>query len=230
MQLLFAHQVFGRAAVGAVADEHQFCGHFFAHHRKNFHRVEHAFNRAEIREVHQDGLAIGRPFFGEALIGCAGVQIAVHEVGDHLDGALDVEIFEGLVQQILRNGGDAVALLDGEFGDGQVAAVAADQGDVRAVQRGDEGQAPRGGHGARQHGADGVGDGVVHVQQIERLGLEDLEHFCGERQGVGRVVEQRIGRHLHFVEMDVRVVGVHADGWGVADEVDVVAPGGQFGA
>ena len=73
-------------------------------------------------------------------------------------------------------------------------------------------------------------DGVVHVQEIERLGLKYFQHFCGERQSVGRVVEERVGSYLHFVEMDVRVVGVHADGRGVADEVDVVAAGGQFGA
>ena len=70
----------------------------------------------------------------------------------------------------------------------------------------------------------------MHVQEIERLGLKDLEHFGGERQRVGRVIEERVGSDFHFVEMDVRVVGVHADRRGVADEVDVVAAGGQFGA
>ena len=30
------------------------------------------------------------------------------------------------------------------------------------------------------------------------------------------------------MEVDVRVVGVHADGRGVADEMDVVAAGGEF--
>ena len=44
------------------------------------------------------------------------------------------------------------------------------------------------------------------------------------------MVEERVGGDLYFVEMDVRVVGVHADGRGVADEVHVVSAGGQFGA
>jgi len=71
-------------------------------------------------------------------------------------------------------------------------------------------------------------NGVVNVQQIQLLGLEDLEHFGGESQGVGRVVEKRVGSYLDFVEKNVRAVQVHADGRGVADEMDVVAASGQF--
>ena len=95
-------------------------------------------------------------------------------------------------------------------------------------ERGDEGQAARGGHAARQHGADGMRDGVVDVENVERFGFEDFQHFGGERERVGRVVEERVGGDLDLVEMDVRVVGVHADRRGVGDEVDVVAAGGEF--
>jgi len=73
-------------------------------------------------------------------------------------------------------------------------------------------------------------NGVVDVEQVERFGFEDFEHFCGEGQGVGRMVEERVGDDFDFVEMDALVVGVHADGRGVADKMDVVAAGGKFHA
>jgi hypothetical protein len=71
-------------------------------------------------------------------------------------------------------------------------------------------------------------NGIVNVQQIQRFGLEDLEHFGGERQGVGWVIEKRVRGDLDFVEKNVRVVQVHADGRGVADEMNVVAAGGEL--
>ena len=174
------------------------------------------------------GSPLGAHCSREGRLWCARVEIAIHEIGDDFDGALDVELFEGLIQEVMRDGGDAVALLDGEFGDGEIAAVAADQCDVRAVKRGDEGQTARGGHGAREHGADGVGNGVVDVEQIERFGLEDFEHFGGESKRVRRVIEKRIAGDFDLVKMDVRIVGIHADRRGVADEMDVVAASGEF--
>ena len=174
------------------------------------------------------GSPLGAHCAREAFGGGASVEIAIHEIGNDFDGALDVEVLESLLQKIVGDGGDAVALLDGKFGDGQIAAVAADEGDVRAVQRGDEGQAARRGHGTREQGADGMGNGVVDVEQVERFGFEDFEHFCGKREGVGRMVEERVGGDFDFVEMDARVVGIHADGRGVADEMDVVAAGGEL--
>src|SRR5207245_11263057 len=94
-----------------------------------------------------------------------------------------------LLEQIVRDAGDAVALLDGKFGDGKIAAVAADEGDVRAMKRGDEGKAARRGHGTREQRADRVGNGVVNVEKVEGFGFENFEHVGGESEGVGRVVE-----------------------------------------
>jgi len=73
-------------------------------------------------------------------------------------------------------------------------------------------------------------NGVVDVKEVERFGFEHFEHFCGERQSVGRMVEERIRDHFHFVEMDARIVGIHADRRSVADEMDVVAAGGELHA
>src|SRR6266478_2204776 len=73
-----------------------------------------------------------------------------------------------------------------------------------------------------------MGDGVMDVENVERFGLEDFEHFGGERQSVRRVIEERIGYDFDFVKEDVRVGGIHADGRGVADEVHVVAARGKL--
>ena len=141
------------------------------------------------------------------------------------------EHFHGLLAQILADRGDAVGLLDGEFGDGEIGGVHAHQRDIGAVQRGDEGQPAHGGqHLLRQQGGDGMRDGVVHVQHVEVVALGHLRHARGQRQAVGRVLEQRVGRDLDLVVVDARRVRVQPDGVGVGDEVDLVAAGGQFQA
>ncbi len=70
----------------------------------------------------------------------------------------------------------------------------------------------------------------MDVEQVQGFGLENFEHFCGQGEGVGRVVEERVGDDFDFVEMDAGVVGVHADGRGIADEMNVVAAGGELHA
>ena len=70
----------------------------------------------------------------------------------------------------------------------------------------------------------------MDVEQVERFGFENFEHFCGERQGIGRMVEERVGGDFHFVKMDAQVIGIHADGRCVTDEMNVVAARGEFHA
>ena len=102
--------------------------------------------------------------------------------------------------------------------------------DIRAVQRGDERQAARSGHGAGQQCADRMRNGVVHVQQVEPGGIGDFEHLYGESQRIGRVLEERIVGDLDFVKEDIFLGGVEAHGQGIADEVDFVAARGQLHA
>ena len=140
----------------------------------------------------------------------------------------DAEVAEGLVAEVLRDAGDAVGLLDGVAGDGQIAAIEADEGDVGAVERGDEGQAAAAGgeHLAREQGADGVRDGVVDVEQVELVELGDLSHARGQGQVVGGKLEERIIGDGDLVIEDAVVAAVEAKGLRVGDEVDLVAEGG----
>ncbi len=135
------------------------------------------------------------------------------------------------------NCGDAVGLLDAEAGDGEVGAVEADEGDVGAVEGGDEGEAAAAGgdgfgleHLAGEEGGDGVGDGVVDVEEVEGVELGDLGHAGGEGEVVGGVLEEGVVGDLDLVEVDVGFAAGEAEGLGVGDEVDVVAAGGELDA
>ena len=80
-------------------------------------------------------------------------------------------------RRVIADRSDAVGLLDGEFGDAEVRGVHAHQGDIGAVQRGDEGQAAGGRHHLlRQHGGDGMGNRVMDVQDVEVVALGDFGH------------------------------------------------------
>ena len=70
----------------------------------------------------------------------------------------------------------------------------------------------------------------MHVQQIERLRFKNFQHFGSQRQCVRRVVEQRVGRYFNLVEMNMRIVGIHANRRRVADKVHVVIARRQFRA
>ena len=178
--------------------------------------------------MHEDGFTVGSPLCAKGGLWLTRVEIAVHEIGNNFDGALDVELFDGLFEEILGDGGDAVGLLDGKFCDGEITAIAADESDVGAVERSDERQTAGSGHGTGEKRADGVGNSVVDVKEVERFGFEDFDHFGGESQRIGRVVEKRVAGDFDFVEVDAGVVEIHADGRGVADEVDVVAARGEL--
>src|SRR5260370_39677919 len=126
--MILSDEVFGGAAVRAVADEDEFGGHFGADDGENLNDVGEVLNGAEIGEVHEDGFAVGSPLGGEAFVCCAIVEIAVHKVGNDFDGALYVEFFDSLVEQMVGNGGEASTLLEDKAGERGIAGVASDGG------------------------------------------------------------------------------------------------------
>ncbi len=183
--------------------------------------------------MHQQPLFLGRILeakFG-GVLGPA-IHVAIDRVVDDFDFFPHVENPQGAVAQVVGDGGDAVALVDGIAGDGQVGAVQPDQRDVRAVERGDEGQAAASRtvrqHLARQQSAHGVRNRVVHVLQVKIVQLGNLSHARGQRQIVRRIIEQRIPRHFDFVIVNVGFLAAQPDGLGIGDEMNLVAALGQF--
>ena len=71
-------------------------------------------------------------------------------------------------------------------------------------------------------------DGVVHVEDVERLLTADLGKLGGESQGIGRVFEEGIGGHLDLVEECVGMGVGDAEGKRVAEEMDMVSPGREL--
>ena len=234
LDLVAAGEVLGGAAVGAVADEHEAGGHGLGDASEDLDHVCNALDRAEVGEVDEELFvrcgeagAHGGDEFGAGL-----VDVAIDEVADDFDGCLDLEGFVGAVAEVGRDGGDAVGLLDAELGDGEVGAVEADEGDVGAVESGDEGEmdAAGGEHLLGEVGGDGVGDGVVDVEEIETVPLGDFGHAGGEGEVVGRVLKEGIVEELDLVEVDVGLAAGKTERRRRGDEVDFVAAGGELNA
>ena len=98
------------------------------------------------------------------------------------------------------------------------------------MEGGDEGQADAfgGEHLAGQQGADGVGNGVVHVEQVELVELRNFSHAAGEGEVVRRVLEEGVVGDGDFVKEDAVLAAGEAEGLLVGDEVDLVAAGGEL--
>ena len=69
-------------------------------------------------------------------------------------------------------------------------------------------------------------NGVVDMQQIERVELRDLRHARGQRQIVGRVLEERVVVDIDLVEVDVGLASAQAKRQRGGDEVDLVSARG----
>src|SRR5262249_50384604 len=160
----FADNILSGAAIGTVADHDELSGNFLAHEREDLDHVRDALDRPEIREVHQDRLAVGSPPRAGLRITRTLLEITVDEVRNYLDWPLDLEFSHRAIAQVIRNRGDAVALLDGKPRDRQVAAVSSHQGDIGAMERRDEWQLSRHGHHAREQCAHRMRDRIMNVQ------------------------------------------------------------------
>ena len=159
------------------------------------------------------------------------VEIAVDEIGDDANLVRYAEHFDGLPPQVLADRADAVRALNGKLGDGKVSGVGAHQRDIGSVQGGDEGQPPPGReHLLSEKRGNGMGNGVMDVQQVEIVGFGDVGHPRGQRQAVGRILEEGVGGDLHFVVMNPRNARIETNGIGVTDEVDLMAACGELQA
>ena len=73
-------------------------------------------------------------------------------------------------------------------------------------------------------------DGVVNVEEIERIELGDFGHAGGEGEIVGRVFKERVVRDGDLMEANIGFAAGETEGLGVGDEVDLMAAGRKFDA
>src|SRR5258705_867296 len=81
---------------------------------------------------------------------------------------------------------------------------------------------------ARQNSANRMGDGVMHVQEIEILVLGYCCHLGAKRERVWLMLEQGIGHHLDFVKTNAVAQLGESSGQGRRNEVDHVTASGQL--
>ena len=219
-----ARELLGAVAVGPVADEQELARELGADPREHPDHVADALDGAEVADVREDPLALGRE--GELEVGLVGFAEAleVDEVGHDLDRAADREAREGVVLEARRDGRDGVGGVDPELDHRLEGGVLPDERDVGPVQRRDEGHAQpaRAQDLPREERDGGVGDGVVDVQQVELLALDHLDELRRQRGVVGGVLEQRVVHPRHLVVVHVGRVAREARRLAVADEVHVV--------
>jgi len=211
----------GARAIGTVADHDQAARHGRERPLEHADHVHDPLHRTEVRDVADQLVARRAEHVAERAVIALEAR-AIDEVRDHLDGLVGVKVRRRLVLQPLRHGSDAVGDLDPEFRDRQIALVASDQRDVRAVQRGDHLQI-----GAedllREVRADRMRNRVVDVQDVELLVRRDLGHLRRQRERVRRIrIEQRIRRDRDFVKVHALVQEIEPRRQRVADEVHLV--------
>jgi hypothetical protein len=119
--------------------------------------------------VHHDLLASRRQARPVAGLASRPEEVGVHEVRDDFDAlGGHREVPYGLALEIVRYRREPIGLQDGELRDGLERRVEAHEGDVGAVQRRDDAEFPLPlQHLAGKERRRGVGDGVVHVHQVE---------------------------------------------------------------
>lgn len=188
--------------------------------------VLHPFDLPKVGGVHDDAFTIGGDHFAEGVDRFLMKTLSVNEVMNDLDLLLDGEGAIGFVAEILGYRGDGVALIDGEGHHWCKGLVFAYEGDIGSVQGRDDGNIAAGlglDDLLGQVGGRSVGDGVVHVKQIELVVIDHVDHGAGQGGLVGRVVEEGIGCHADLVIEDVGVELIQPDGLLIRDKVHLVA-------
>jgi hypothetical protein len=216
-----ARELLGPRFLGTVADHHELRPYPLAHLREYLNHGGDVLDLPEVGGVHDDARLGWRE---PQRCAAAGMEhLRIDEVVDDLDRPRDAERLLGALLEEAAHRGDAVARLDAELRHPEERRLHPDDGDVRAVQRRDDADRSRQQQLPREVGARRERHRVVHVQQVERIVLDDLDHLGREREIARRLIEHRIRRRRDFVEVDVRLERAQAKRQAVRDEVDLEA-------
>ena len=192
--------------------------------------IQHPFYRAKVGDVSEEKFIRSREGGAPRLRAKLRSEfIRIDEVRDDLDWAACAEEPQGFAGKLVAHGGDAIGSIQAEAGDFEEGIVESHESDIRPMQRGNR-RRPllRREHLRAEPGRDGMRDGVVYVEDVERLLAADLGKLGGEGQGIGWVFEKGIGGHLDLVEEGVGMGVGDAEGKRVAEKVNMVPPGREL--
>ena len=220
------------ARLRPVADEQEARVHLLPDAIEHPHHRVNPLHRPEVRDVNDDFRVlvladISRPQVADVL---TAVDVAVEEVRNHHDVALHAELFVGGRPEAFRHRGDEVRLVDRERDNLRVRRIAADERDVRPVERRHDARrlsAMRPDDLAREEPGCGVRDGVVRVDDVEAELARHLDDLVRQREQVLRFAEQRIRRGQHLVEREPLLELAEPERRLRADEVHLVAAAGE---
>lgn len=149
----------------------------------------------------------------------------VDEIGNDLNGSVDLEMLFRFAAKVFGNGGDAVGMVDGVVHHGREPRVLSHQRNVRAVECGEYRHAEPllAQNVPGQHSAGGMGNGVMHVQEVQVLELRHIDHFSRQRQRIGGIFEEGVGIDRHLVKGDVFRNVRQPERHGVGDEMNLMS-------
>ena len=172
--------------------------------------------------MQDDGPSVRGQGIARPQIGTRHEDLGVDEVGDDLDRPAHLEDVHRLAAQPLAHRGHRIASLDHEAGERKEARFPSYQSDVGAVKCGHGRDVLWSEHLLGQIAAGRVWNGVVDVEDVERVLQRHLGHLARQRQGVGCVGKGRIAAGVDFVEVQVRRELGQTMRMRVAEEVHLV--------
>ena len=187
------------------------------------------FDRPEIGHVHHEEL-VRDSKLAPHFLATLRWRRRREEIRNDLDLFAQLKGLLRLLPQTFRNRRDRIGMEQRVFDRGAVLGIWTEQSRVGSVQRRHDLRRGIADHFRGQEGRGRVRHGVVHVENIELILPADLGHFDGERQGVIGTREQTALTDRDLVEVNSRRRKVEPDRFGVAEEMNRVAAGREFGA
>ena len=214
----------GARSLRAVANEQQFCRLLRTNRCKHINHIFNALDRSKIRNVRDDRLSIWGYRSTELFVGISFKMGRADKVMNHFNFPINPEQFQRVAFEAVRYSRHRIGFVDGVGNDRFECGVFPEQGDVRSMQRRDNGHVDaffgedvtRGNRGTR------VGNGVVHMEKVEVMGFGHFDHLRGQDQFIRLVIEKRIVADTYLVVVEVFFQTPHTSGSAVRNEMELV--------
>gem|GEM_PF-5645954 len=186
--------------------------------------VESPFHFPEVGCMNEDAFVIWGYRFFKVIFRLQAEAVEIDEVRDHLDFLLDVEMFQGIFFQVLRNGCDAIRLVDGERYDRFIGWIFSHQGDIGTVERGDYRDIDSVtcqdllGH----KGCGSMRNCVVYVEEVQLFEAHHINQLAGQCRLVRCIVEQWVVPYGNFMVEKIGREEVEPSGLTVCNKVYLV--------